>query len=326
MKTIRTLMWLGFGCVALSCSQSTSPNTAPSSPAKGQVVAVVNGNPIMVADLEAEITRRTRGRSLSSMSSKEREAVLQELIKQESVFAQARSEGFDQSPQIARQIHELIVSRYLEAHLGKLSVPTAASEDEIQQYYDQHSGNFATSLQVRFAVIKLGCSPKATKAKRAEAFVRAQEILRQAQAAASASGNKSFEGLARQFSDDQATRYQGGDAGWISRTQPDRWDAAVIDAAFAMVQPGDVAPVVVAPDAFYLIKLLDRKEASRRPLAEVSKMIAYQIELAKHHESEAEFFEHVRSGQQIKINRTVLDSLPVPLQQTEAKPPSPPAG
>lgn len=322
MKKMRSLLWICVGCMAVSCSQSARQKSGAQAEVDARVVAAVDGHSITVADLQAELMRRYRGKSLGALTASDRDALLQQMLQNQSAYARAVAEGFDEAPQIQRQVRELIVSRYLEGRMANSSVPEI-QESDIQQYYEAHASEFAIPERVHFAVIKIGVSPKATETKRSEAFARAQAILEQARG----SGEKAtFEALARAHSEDQATRYQGGDAGWVSRDKPDRWDVAVVAAAFQLEKPGEVSPVVSTPDAFYVVKMIDRSSAARRPLAEVKTAIAYQLGILNREKAQSQFFENLKSGQRIEINRPLLESLSAPVQQTETKPPGVPAG
>ena len=320
MKKIRKFLSIALGCGALSCSQSTQPKSAVSSNHNAQVVASVDGQPITVGELQAEVERRHHGRKPLSVGSGEYEAVLQNMMQCQSVYARAVAEGFDQRPGIKSQIRALIVSRYLAQKLDK-PLEREVGEDEIQRYYDDHADQFAVPEQVRFSVIKISVSPKATAVKRAEAFDRVEAIREQARA-----GDEGFETLVQRHSEDQATRYQGGDAGWIAHDRPGRWEAPVVAAAFSLPSPGDLSPIIPTADALYLVKLVERKPATRRPLAEVKSAIAYQLGMMSRRQAEALFFNQVKAGQKIEINRALFESLPMSLQQTESKPPEMPGG
>ena len=137
---------------------------------------------------------------------------------------------------------------------------------------------------------------------------------------------RSFGVLAQRHSEDQATRYGGGDAGWVSREEHGRWIPAVTDAAFALVKPGDLSPIVETANGCYLVKLIERKAAGHRPLAEVKEAIGYRLAVEKRQRTQQQFYETMKAGLKIDINRPLLDSLAPPTVQTETRPPSTPAG
>ena len=85
--------------------------------------------------------------------------------------------------------------------------------------------------------------------------------------------------MAQNHSEDQASRYRGGDIGWLTVGDTNApWDPAMLAAVSKLAQPGDLAPVVSTPEAFYLVKLVERQPASVRPLEAVKDGIAYLVE------------------------------------------------
>jgi parvulin-like peptidyl-prolyl isomerase len=99
----------------------------------------------------------------------------------------------------------------------------------------------------------------------------------------------------------------------------------VKSAAFALQKAGDLSPVITTANGFYVLKLIERREAGRRPLAEVKEAIAYQLSVAKREHTQQMFYETMKAGLKIEINRPLLDSIATPAIQTETRPPSMPA-
>ena len=133
--------------------------------------------------------------------------------------------------------------------------------------------------------------------------------------------------LAQEHSDDQATRYQGGDAGFITRASSKvRWDHTVRDAVFALQRPGEISPVIRAPDGFYLLKLIERKPAQTAPLEQVRERIERQLLASEQKHAREAFDQSQRRGLSVEINEPVLRSLAAPTvvaRKSGAVPPGP---
>jgi len=319
MKTKVLFLTAVSSCLVISCNRP-SPPSAKNNPALApNVVARVEGQHIRLVDFEAELERRAPGRRGSFARTDEREALLQDMVNFESVYLRAKEAGFDQKPEIARQIKTFIVDRFIEEQLkGKPESP-AVSDAEIAEYYRSHASRFSLPEKVRFGVIQIGSSSKATKAKKAEAIRKAESVLAEARALGDL--ERGFGQLAQRYSEDQATRYLGGDAGWLARGEPGRWDAAVVDAAFALETAGDLSPVIAAANGFYLVKLIEKQSAGHRPLAEVAAAIRYQLALEKRHRTQQEFQEAMTAGLKIEINRALLETISMPASTSPAAPP-----
>ena len=101
----------------------------------------------------------------------------------------------------------------------------------------------------------------------AEKQVQAQKLLERARA------GEDFAKLAREFSDDPATRAEGGDLGFFGR---DMLPKAIEEMVFAM-QIGDIRGPVRADRGFHVIKLIERKVKDAKPLSEVQDDIRIQL-------------------------------------------------
>jgi parvulin-like peptidyl-prolyl isomerase len=308
------------GCLAASCNRTPSPAPQSTAPLARDVLARVEEQNIRLADYEAELARRARGRSGSFARADEREALLQQMVNFESVYQRAKEAGFDQKPEIARQIKTFIVDRFIEEQLeGKPESP-AVSDAEIADYYRAHASRFALPEKVRFAVIQMGFPSKATEEKKAEALRNAESVLAEARALSGSNGG--FGTLAQRYSEDQATRYLGGDAGWLARGEKGRWDDAVVDAAFALKSAGEISPVIQTSTGLYLVKLIEKKSAGYRPPEEVAEAIRYQLALEKRHRQQEEFHEAMTAGLKIEINRALLETISVPPSPPHTAPPA----
>jgi parvulin-like peptidyl-prolyl isomerase len=100
----------------------------------------------------------------------------------------------------------------------------------------------------------------------------------------------------------------------------------VVDAAFALKQPGDLGPVITVSNGCYLVKLIEKKDEGRRPLEEVKDAIRYELAQGKRQRSQQEFYDSMKAGLKIEINQPLLESIEAPAVQSEAKPPHTPAG
>lgn len=140
------------------------------------------------------------------------------------------------------------------------------SDKDVEDYYERHVKS-GTNVQVRASHIFIAIPEDADAAAVAEREARAKELLAQAK------DGKDFAILARQFSEDAATRQDGGDLGYFGR---DMLPKAIEELVFSM-KVGDVRGPLRADRGFHVIKLVDRKNVDARPLAEVRENIRAQL-------------------------------------------------
>ncbi len=109
---------------------------------------------------------------------------------------------------------------------------------------------------------------KTTNKDAADVRKQAESILTEAKAPGA-----DFPALARKYSEDDASKGSGGDLGFFGRGSMVK---PFEDAAFAMA-PGQTSDLVQTDFGFHVIKVLEKRAAGQRPLAEVKDQIAEQL-------------------------------------------------
>jgi peptidyl-prolyl cis-trans isomerase SurA len=139
------------------------------------------------------------------------------------------------------------------------------SDEEVKAYYERHMKGSA-NVQVRASHIFIAIPDAADAATAADKQAQAKKILERAK-------TEDFAKLAREVSDDAATRSEGGDLGYFGR---DMLPKPIEELVFAM-KPGEVRGPVRADRGFHVIKLVDRKLKDPKPLDDVKDDIRMQL-------------------------------------------------
>jgi parvulin-like peptidyl-prolyl isomerase len=146
-----------------------------------------------------------------------------------------------------------VVSRYREQLAAKQKPARTVTEADIQGFYQANVERYRVNERVNAAMIHLPLSWKATPERRAELTQLADRLRAQAEAAAG--DRPSFGLLALTNSAHQASRYRGGELGWLDRQAASQtFEPAVVEAMFALPQPGVVSAVVTGRDGLYLFR------------------------------------------------------------------------
>ena len=311
-------VWAGaLGIVLLAVGCREKKTATPPLPANA--VAVVGGQIITREQFQSELARRAQVAPGRFAEPGAKQSLLEELIRFEVLYQKALAAGYDKDPQVLANLKRLITAKYQEDQLARLGPPRVSPED-VAGYYQSHPQHFGTPEKVRAALIEIRVASTATAEKRAEAAARAQAVLAEARANASADGT--FGLVAQRHSEHQSSRYRGGDIGWLTLGATNLvWPPAVTEAIFKLSQPGEIGPVIETPTTFYLIKLVERRPASLRPLAEVKDGVAYLVARQKEQQQQEELQAALRQGMDIRINQAALDSISAPPHQ-----PTPPGG
>jgi len=273
------------------------------------VIAVVGERVITRSEFEAEVegmAARSPGRAAGE---EDRRRLLESMIEREVLLTRAREARFDQRPDIVALVDQFVANRFAEEQLAqRIAAEPSITDSAVSDYYQAHPDEFRLPPAVRAGVIFLKAGLKMESSRRAEVADRAESIRAEAAAASDAA----FRGIVQRHSDDQSTRYAGGDTGWIEEGRgAGRWPPAVVKAAFALESPGELAPVVDADTGFYIVRLAERREAAVRPLDEVCAQVAYHLQRQGEAETQRLFLEEMKGDLEISINETLLQSMHV---------------
>ena len=153
--------------------------------------------------------------------------------------------------------------RYLLIDVEALRAKTVVPASDIEREYNNNSEQYTTPEQVRASHILLKTEGKDDASVKA----RAEALLKQARNGAD------FAELAKKNSEDEASAKNGGDLDYFGRGRMvPEFDQAV----FAM-QPGAISDLVKTQYGYHIIKLVDKKNATTRPLAEVRQQLNDQL-------------------------------------------------
>ena len=153
--------------------------------------------------------------------------------------------------------------RYLLIDVEALRAKTVVPAADIEREYSNNSEQYTTPEQVRASHILLKTEGKDDAAVKA----KAEALLKQAR------GGADFADLARKNSEDEASAKNGGDLDYFGRGRMvPEFDQAV----FAM-QPGAISDLVKTQYGYHIIKLVDKKNATTRSLAEVRQQLTDQL-------------------------------------------------
>ncbi len=134
---------------------------------------------------------------------------------------------------------------------------------EIERAYNDNIEQYSSPEQVRVSHILFKTQGKNELTVRATA----ESVLKQAR------GGADFAELARKYSEDDATAKVGGDMDYIGRgrTVPEFEQAAF------SAQPGTITDLVKTQFGLHIIKVVDKKVATTRPLSDVRQQISEQL-------------------------------------------------
>ena len=153
--------------------------------------------------------------------------------------------------------------RFLVVDQESLRQRVTVTGQQIERAYNDNLQQYSTPEQVRAEHILLKTEGKDDAAVKKQA----EDILAKAKAGAN------FEDLAKKYSEDEASAKKGGDLDYFGRGQM----VAEFDQKAFSMQPGEISDLVKSQFGYHIIKLIDKKPAATKPLAEVRSQIEDQL-------------------------------------------------
>jgi peptidyl-prolyl cis-trans isomerase D len=141
------------------------------------------------------------------------------------------------------------------------------SQQQIQQYYNDHLGDYSVPEQSRSRHILISVPEGADAKTDAAAKAKADTVLKQLQSG----GN--WNDLAKKYSDDPGSKDSGGELGFAQRGKM----VPAFDTAIFTQKVGDIA-IVKSNFGYHIVQVEERQTAHTKPLSEVQSDIQAALE------------------------------------------------
>lgn len=236
----------------------------------GPVVAEGRELVVTAGELRARIDEAPAQLRARYAGLEQKKELLETILRFELLAREARRQGLDRDPEVQATLKKLAVQRLLREQLDGRDRATDATE--ARRYYDEHRDEFVKPERVRAQLVWLD-APEGSPQRAA----RAGEVRRLlARLKADEPRNPlAFSNLARESSQDAATRAAGGDLGYRTREElAAQYSEELAAAALALSAPGQTSGVVETRRGLALLKLTARQPAVNRTFEEVKEQLA----------------------------------------------------
>jgi peptidyl-prolyl cis-trans isomerase C len=168
---------------------------------------------------------------------------------------------------------------------------STVSDEELEAYYHENEHRLTFPERVRVRHILLTWKPMGTGDDRAAIRAQMAPILERARS------GEDFALLAREYSDDYATKRNGGDTGLFHRGEM----APVFEEAAFALKPGEISDLVETPFGVHIIRLEEHREPYLLPLDEIREQLREHIREEKTEETVRSEIERLRASADIEI-------------------------
>ena len=275
----------------------------------GNVLAEVNGQPIT-----EQTYRHWWKRNMTSVDDMEaRNALLNQLVDRSVLTQKAIANGIDRDPEVIEAFESLLIARFKEKELQPKIEAITVGDDEARVFYEAHKAQlYSDPARSHVAVLWFetrGQEPLTARYRPRLEKAR-EQILGQG-----ANVSSGFGLIALDNSEHMASRYKGGDIGWIDENnEADGWRKAVGEIAVTLSQPGDISPVVARKEGVFVVRLIERRTTQLREFAAVRSEILRHLRIEKRNMLQRNFFTELNAASVIQAypeRLKALSDLPV---------------
>jgi peptidyl-prolyl cis-trans isomerase C len=247
---------------------------------KEDVLAVVNGEPITVGDFKYSLTIAHRREDLSSAGTLNLSQFVQKLIDDRLIVQEARRMGMQDYPEVRQAIDAYVLREsVVRLHDEEIVKKVTVTDDEIKNYYKKNYEQFFLGLI------------------EADSEEKARQIFEQLREGAD------FKELAQKYS----TRPSQMDGGEV--TLPRSSLPPTIEKAISNLKVGELTNMVKVRSKYYIIKLINRKEAPDEGLEKVRGNIERALRKQKEKERSDEYLKYLRERLGVQVNDDIFSSI-----------------
>ncbi len=276
---------------------------------KGPFVAQGNGVAITAEEFKARLDEQSPFiRSRFSTLERKKE-FLDNLLRFEVLAREAERQGLDKDPDVKLTMKKVMVQKLVQKSFGDpQEAASKVPDSEVKDYYDKHRDEYVKPLRLRIYHIAFKASPAGPD--RAKKKGDAKKVL--ARLAAEEKKNAfAFPAVARETTEDVASKASGGDLGFKSKDELEKaLGKEAADAAFAL-KDNQTSGLVETPEGFHILKVAGRQEAVDRTLEQVKPQIAQKLHREKQSKEFDEFVKKLRDQAAVKVDDAELEKVQV---------------
>ena len=210
-----------------------------------------------------------------------------ELVKKELLYLEAKKRGFDKYEEFQRKIEEFkkiaLINKLLEK---EIEASPKVTDKDIRDYYDKHKEEFTQNTQVRLSQIVVKTEEDAKKA-----YERLQK-------------GEDFKTVAADMSQDKQSAKAGGDIGTFKKGE---MNPALEHVAFRL-KKGQVSMPIKLKDGIHILTVTDSK-GTLEAFEKAKGRIHQQLIAKKQQESFDKFIDTLKKSRKIDINKDEVSKI-----------------
>lgn len=269
-----------------------------------EVVAKLGATELRASDLKRLLDtqpREVRDQVLNNPAALDR--LIRTEVFRRAVLAEAQSKGWDRRPDVVALLDRAREQALVSSYMGEVSRPPAdyPSEQEILAAYNANQAEFTVPRQFRVSQVFVAVPKDAPKADADKLRKKADDVARRLQAK-----DADFAKIAEANSDHKPSAEQGGDLGWVM----ERDMIPEIRSLVPQMAKGETSKQPIRTEqGWHIIKLVDMKPQSVRPLAEVKLQLVQAMRQRRAQELEKKYLDDMAQKSGLAVNEIAIGKL-----------------
>jgi len=227
---------------------------------------------------------------------------------------EALRRGLDQRPDVAERLEEMrkqVLAHYLRTDLMEADVEV--TPEDVAEYYDQHIDTYVVPEQVKMRHVMITQAAKGAEGESPEDLIRA--------AAEELANGTDFAQVARERSEDNASKMRGGDVGFIDRRRCNALYGAEVEKAAFALEKGEVSEPVKGTRGWHIVRIDAKQPARQRELEDVSISIESTLRRKKQEEQYRDTVNKLRREANVTIDKSLIGKASPELRRDRPAPP-----
>lgn len=261
-----------------------------------EVLAKVGDRTITVGDFADRLASQSPYLRARFESPERRKEFLDNLVRFELLVYEAKRLGYGDEPEIVRARRNAMIQQMVKKEVDEPLEGLEITDEEVQAVYDANPLEFDRPGQVRASDIFI------------EDRARANELLVRAKKTDLAG----FRKLAREESEDEKTKANGGDLHFFEATGEGEPPAAIREAAFSLKTVGTVYPKLIEDgNGFHIIMLTGKRPALKRTYEQAKRAIRHKLTRERKDAAMEALTKRLREEVEVQVDYAALESIKV---------------
>lgn len=310
------MLWKHTAIAALALTAVACSKQTEQAPSEGEVhkhglseeqanavLVKVGDRTITVGELADRLASQSPYLQARFESPERRREFLDNLVKYELLVYEAKRRGYADDPEVVTARRNIMIQELIKQEIDEPLENDDITDEEVQAAYDANPTEFDRPAQVRASHIFIK-----NRAKAAEVLKRAKKADR-----------ATFTKLARDESEDETTKADGGDLRFFTE-EAEKPPKAVREAAFSMNQVGSVYPQLIQDGGGYHIVMLTGKRAElKRTYEQAKRAIRHKLSRERKEAAMEALEQRLRKEVEVEVDHDALEHVKIDLSDVPTK-------